>query len=98
MKSKEPYCALLESCILSDYEADECRPARCPFENVAACSYLESCFDPSVQTEYGIALGLLAECDKLSEKIWVEKKEQDSATKQRAQEFKVGVFLLLELS
>mmetsp|Transcript_25112 Transcript_25112/g.37324 ORF Transcript_25112/g.37324 Transcript_25112/m.37324 type:complete len:525 (-) Transcript_25112:106-1680(-) len=79
VKSKEPYCSLLESCILSDYEAEECRPAQCPFENSAACTYLESCFDPSVQTEYGIALGLLSEGEKLSEKIWDEKKD-DAAT------------------
>jgi len=79
VKSKEPYCSLLEGCILSDFEAEECRPAQCPFENKAACTYLESCFDPSVQTEYGIALGLLSEGEKLSEKIWDEKKEETTS-------------------
>ena len=80
VKSKEPYCALLESCILSDFEAAVCRPAQCPFENAAACTYLESCFDSSVQTEYGIALELLSEGEKLSEKIWDEKEEHDATT------------------
>lgn len=79
VESKEPYCSLLEDCILSDFEAEECRPSQCPFENKAACTYLESCFDPSVQTEYGIALGLLSEGEKLSEKIWDEKKEKATA-------------------
>ena len=80
VKSKEPYCSILESCILQDYEAEECRPEQCPFENKAACTYLESCFDPSIQTEYGVALGLLAEGEKLSEKDWDKKKEQASSS------------------
>ncbi|KAL7457070.1 hypothetical protein ACHAWC_009983 [Mediolabrus comicus] len=80
VKSKEPYCSILESCILNDYEAEECRPEKCPFQNKAACTYLESCFDASVQTEYGIALGLLVEGEKLSEKDWSLKKEQASSS------------------
>ena len=74
--SKEPYCSLLESCVLSDFADEECRPAQCPFKSEAACAYVDSCFDPSVQTEYGIALGLLTEGEKLSEKVWDEASEE----------------------
>ena len=80
VKNKEPYCFLLENCIMTNYEAEECRAEQCPFENKAACTYLQSCFDPSVQTEYGIALGLLSEGEKLSEKNWGEKKESTSTS------------------
>ena len=91
VKSKEPYCSLLESCILSDYDAEECRPAKCPFENPAACTYIEGCFDPSVQTEYGIALGLLSEGEKLSDKIWDEKKDETTAASTDASAKSAGV-------
>lgn len=64
----EPYCGLVESCILGNFEDEGCRPAMCPFRNEAACHYLMSCMDPNVQDEYGVALGLIERGEKLAEK------------------------------
>ncbi|KAL9190450.1 hypothetical protein ACHAXT_007661 [Thalassiosira profunda] len=68
VKKTEPYCALVEGCILSNFEKEECRPDKCPFENEAACRYVGSCLDPRVQDEYGVALGLTTEGEKVLEK------------------------------
>ena len=46
----------------------ECRPEKCPFENGAVCDYVEICFDIKVQNEYGVALGLILEGDKVMDK------------------------------
>lgn len=62
----EPYCGTIEVCSSTDFEDESCRPASCPFTNGAACSYVESCFVPSIQDEYGIALGMIEEGEKLS--------------------------------
>lgn len=64
VRKTEPYCGLIESCILTNFEGEECRPPKCPSENEAACRYVESCFDPNVQNEYGLALGLIVEGEK----------------------------------
>ena len=37
VRKTEPYCGLIESCILTNFEGEECRPPKCPFENEAAC-------------------------------------------------------------
>jgi len=68
VREQEPYCGLIEICMVSDFEGEECRPAKCPFENGAACDYVESCFDPKIQNEYGVALGLILEGEKVMDK------------------------------
>lgn len=55
---KEPYCSILDECILSEFEDEKCRPKACPFKNQVACQYLTSCLDPELQQEYADALGL----------------------------------------
>mmetsp|Transcript_2047 Transcript_2047/g.4655 ORF Transcript_2047/g.4655 Transcript_2047/m.4655 type:complete len:539 (+) Transcript_2047:101-1717(+) len=67
VKGQEPFCAMIETCMLTDFEDEECRPAKCPFENKAACNYLETCMNSNVQDEYGVALGLIEEGEKVSE-------------------------------
>jgi len=70
IKEEEPYCAAVESCALGNFEGPECRPEKCPFENDAACRYVESCFDPLIQAEYGVALGLLKEGERVMDQDW----------------------------
>jgi len=64
--SQEPYCALLDDCIVNDFASPECRPQECPFTNSAACQYLTTCLDPEVQTYYAEALGYSVEDGKAS--------------------------------
>jgi len=52
VKQEEPYCALLDKCIVSDFAEESCRPNKCPFTNIGACQYLTSCTNPSLQKEY----------------------------------------------
>ncbi|KAL7534212.1 hypothetical protein ACHAXR_007543 [Thalassiosira sp. AJA248-18] len=66
----EPYCGLIESCMVGNFEEEGCRPSKCPFENGAACDYVGSCFDPNVQNEYGLALGLIGEGENVMDKDW----------------------------
>ena len=66
INATEPYCALIEACILTDYESEDCRPKTCPFKNQAACSYVQNCFRTDIQTEYALALGLISEGEKMS--------------------------------
>ena len=54
----EPYCLLVEDCILSDYAKEECRPKQCPFRDPAACRYVSACLSPEMQSEYATALNL----------------------------------------
>lgn len=56
IKAHEPYCALVEDCILQDFTNDACRPAQCPFYDTTACRYLSACLSPSLQAEYRDAL------------------------------------------
>ena len=58
---EEPYCIILEECILSDFKDEQCRPKACPFKNESACRYLTACLDASLQQEYADALGLSQE-------------------------------------
>ena len=64
----EPYCGLIESCMLGNFESEGCRPEKCPFENRAACHYVDSCLDPEVQDEYGLALGLIEKGEAVKDK------------------------------
>ena len=68
VKEDEPYCGIIENCIVSNFEDNECRPQMCPFVNDAACTYVTSCFDGPVQDEYGLALGLIVEGETVMEK------------------------------
>ena len=68
VKEDEPYCGIIENCIISNFEDNECRPQMCPFVNDAACTYVTSCFDGPVQDEYGLALGLIVEGETVMEK------------------------------
>lgn len=71
VKKVEPYCGIIESCIVSNFESDEaCRPLSCPFENEAACGYVSSCLDPVIQDEYGVALGLIKDGEKVMNTDW----------------------------
>lgn len=58
VNTAEPYCALVETCILTDFEGFQCRPSTCPFQNEVACRYLSSCFEQSIQKEYAKVMGL----------------------------------------
>eukprot|EP00977_Amphora_coffeiformis_P000576 scaffold132_cov170-Amphora_coffeaeformis.AAC.55 len=58
LPASEPYCMIVEECILSDYAMEECRPARCPFQDPAACRYISACLAPELQAEYAAALNL----------------------------------------
>jgi thiol-disulfide isomerase/thioredoxin len=66
----EPYCSLVEACIVTDYESPKCRPEKCPFENKAACDYIQNCFGVEIQNEYGSALGILAEGESVATVDW----------------------------
>lgn len=71
VKSQEPYCGLIESCMATNFEKEEnCRPQQCPFENESACTYVESCLDPNIQNEYGLALGLIHKGETVLDKVW----------------------------
>lgn len=71
VKSQEPYCGLIESCMATNFEKEEeCRPQKCPFENESACTYVESCLDPNIQNEYGVALGLIEKGETVLNKVW----------------------------
>jgi hypothetical protein len=61
LTKEEPYCAILEECILSGMVGEKCGPSTCPFTNPMACSYMTACLDPELSVEYAIALGLSLE-------------------------------------
>ena len=56
--AKEPYCKVLEVCLSTGLEGEECKPKQCPFKDPMGCRYLESCLDPLLQAEYHEALNL----------------------------------------
>jgi hypothetical protein len=58
INKKEPFCEVLENCLATGLQGDECRPKQCPFQSEAACRYVASCLDPSIQNEYSEAMGL----------------------------------------
>ena len=60
MEDAEPYCAVLEDCIVTEFQNTEvCRPPTCPFHDVVACRYLTACLTEQLQTEFAIAMGFL---------------------------------------
>lgn len=92
VRRHEPYCPLVESCMLTNFESAECRPEKCPFENKAACHYLETCLDSNIQNEYGFALGLLNEGETILGKDWgaSPKKSSDESASKRTGSAGVG--------
>ena len=58
LPESEPYCLLVEDCILTDYAKEECRPKQCPFKDPVACRYVSACLSPELQAEYATALNL----------------------------------------
>ena len=58
LPASEPYCMIVEDCIISDYANEECRPHQCPFKDPAACRYISACLAPELQAEYAAALKL----------------------------------------
>jgi hypothetical protein len=58
INKKEPFCKVLETCLATGMQGDECRPTKCPFENEVACRYVASCLDPTIQAEYREVMGL----------------------------------------
>ena len=58
IQTSEPYCAILEDCILNGLVEEKCRPETCPFGEETACRYLTTCLDPTMQQDYAEALGL----------------------------------------
>lgn len=58
LSKREPYCAILDGCIVNHMADEACRPKTCPFTNDAACRLLTSCKDPSVMKEYAEAMKL----------------------------------------
>ena len=63
----------------SSSSSSSCRPPKCPFATEAACAYVDCCLDPNVQDEYGVALGLIEEGERVSDQDWsvVGKKRGD---------------------
>jgi len=55
---QEPFCVIVEDCVLSDFAAEQCRPSTCPFDDHTACRYLTSCFTEQLQHEYATAMNL----------------------------------------
>ena len=55
---REPYCGILDQCIISNMKDPKCRPKKCPFNNELACRMLNSCTDDSLVKEYADALNL----------------------------------------
>jgi hypothetical protein len=73
VSAAEPFCVVLEQCILSSSPAPECRPQTCPFQDKTACRYLTSCLYESIQNDYAKAMGLL---EKATEKPNEKKKKK----------------------
>jgi thiol-disulfide isomerase/thioredoxin len=57
---KEPYCEIVETCVMQDYKPDGCRPLKCPFTDPTACRYLTACLTDTLHNEYAEAMGLVA--------------------------------------
>jgi hypothetical protein len=74
----EPFCAVLETCVLESSTSEECHPASCPFKDKSACRYLTSCLSESIQEDYATALGVvLPSADSIVE---AERKEKESSS------------------
>lgn len=58
LTQEEPYCLLIEKCVVDQFVDDKCRPAQCPLGDKAGCRYLTSCLFASMQEDYRKALGL----------------------------------------
>lgn len=56
LDKEEPYCVLLDDCIVGEMKDEACRPKTCPFTNDLACRLLTACKDPTIVEEYAEAL------------------------------------------
>ena len=56
ISDEEPYCVVIEDCIMSDMASDSCRPDHCPFNEKIACRYLTACLSESIHEEYKQAM------------------------------------------
>lgn len=57
----EPYCGILDQCLVDEFKPAECHPPQCPFQNQVACQLLTTCLDPLVQEQFAEALGYTEE-------------------------------------
>eukprot|EP00980_Cylindrotheca_fusiformis_P027224 scaffold19424_cov142-Cylindrotheca_fusiformis.AAC.8 len=57
VKKQEPYCALMDQCVLNNFKETECRPDTCPFQSHVACQHLAHCLDLEVQEKFEKSLG-----------------------------------------
>ena len=55
---KEPYCGIIDNCIVGNFKDESCRPKTCPFNNELACRVLSSCKEEVTVKEYADALKL----------------------------------------
>lgn len=55
---REPFCALVEKCVIEDYMPPECRPLSCPFHDRMACRYVTACLTETMQQAYADALNV----------------------------------------
>jgi hypothetical protein len=76
IKRREPYCVILEGCVLGEFKSPECRPPMCPFQDRAACRYLTSCLFKSMKDDYAKAMGVTRE-----EQAKAPKKDEPAAAK-----------------
>jgi hypothetical protein len=58
LEEQEPYCMLVDACVINGFVHAKCRPSGCPFSDPTACRFLTSCFYESMQKQYAKALGV----------------------------------------
>ena len=55
---QEPFCSIVEDCVVTNFVGATCRPPSCPFEDSTACRYLTACLTDELQLEYAVAMKL----------------------------------------
>jgi hypothetical protein len=58
LQEQEPFCMMVDACIVNGFAHAKCRPSSCPFGDPTACRFLTSCFYESMQQQYAAALGV----------------------------------------
>lgn len=56
---KEPFCAVMDDCVVANFTDKKCQPKTCPFVDRTVCRYLTGCLTDQLQYEYAAALKLL---------------------------------------
>eukprot|EP00934_Nitzschia_sp_Nitz4_P007395 Nitzschia sp. Nitz4//scaffold428_size8251//3292//4749//NITZ4_009133-RA/size8251-processed-gene-0.41-mRNA-1//-1//CDS//3329551635//7385//frame0 len=64
LRELEPFCAMVDECMMQDFATEACRPVTCPFYHETACRYTAACLDPTLQEDFAKALGLSDTLDK----------------------------------